>query len=417
MIRIGIIGCGRILNAHLQAYKRLRELGVDNFRITALCDLHEDNARMYLRRGEGPAPRPPLINAASGDIMSAPQTYLSDFQEDQDVQLFTDYRDLIDSDNVDAINDLTFVSLHHQIATAAFTAGKHLLTQKPLAITIRAGRQMVDLAQKKGVTFGVFENVRQKPEVRAAAWAARSGLIGKPEIAIMGSLGGIWSRDHVVADTPWRHQKLLAGGGATIDVGVHQIHWLRYILGEEVENIYATVRALEPVRYRRDLSGTILGEAKVDVDDTYIATLYFKNGVLGQLLFSWGLSPEFLDVPGLPVILGSKGSIRGNEIIYDDGHRIPLWEEFIKSLSDIDRENYFPIGLMDDFAIQQYDWLRAIQYGTDPETSAREGLYDLTCAYGMVESSNLNRRVSLDEISNGSVDFYQHEIDEYYGLI
>jgi predicted dehydrogenase len=416
MIRIGIIGCGRILNAHLQAYKRLRELGIDNFRITALCDVNEEFPRMFLRRGEGIPPRSPLISAAAGDILSAPQTYLSDFQDDRDVKLFTDFRQLIASDVVDAINDFSTVSFHHQIAFDSFNAGKHLLTQKPLAVTVRAGQQMVELANKKGLTFGVFENVRQMPEVRAAAWAVRSGLIGEPQIAIMGSLGGPWSRDQVVADTPWRHQKMLAGGGATIDSGVHQIHWIRYIVGDEVKGVNAIVKMLEPVRYRRDQSGNIIGDVKVDVDDTYFATLYFSKGGIGQLSFSWGLSSVPLDIPGKPVVFGSKGCIRGNEILFDDGSRVSLWDKFIGSISAKERELFFPLGLQDAFAIQQLDWLQAIDRGANPETSGREGLQDLACAFSMIESSNLGRRVSVEDVLDGTVDSYQREINEHYGL-
>ena len=67
----------------------------------------------------------------------------------------------------------------------------HLLTQKPLAISVRAGRRLVELARARGLTLGVFENVRQSPAVRAAAWAVRAGLIGNVQMAVMGGLGAV----------------------------------------------------------------------------------------------------------------------------------------------------------------------------------------------------------------------------------
>ena len=247
MIRIGIVGCGRILNAHLQGYKQLRERGIDTFRITALCARREEDALMFRRRGEGPPPRPPVLDPATGDPLAAPHTYVSDFQDDVEVAIFTDYRELIAGGSVDAINDLTTLALHHEVGAAALEAGQHLLTQKPLAISVRAARRLVDLARARHLTLGVFENVRQAPATRAVAWAVRAGLIGPVQVALMGSVGGLWSPDRIVAETPWRHQKLLGGGGGSIDIGVHQMHWLRYVVGE-VAAVSATARTFEPWR-------------------------------------------------------------------------------------------------------------------------------------------------------------------------
>ena len=152
MINIAIVGCGRILNAHLQGYKKLREAGFDNFRITALVARQREDALMFLRRGEGPTPRPPVLAPETGDPLAAPHTYLSDFQDDVEVKTYTDYRAMIADGVVDAVNDFTTLDLHHQVAEAAFQAGLHLMTQKPLAISVAAAQQMIRQARAAGVT-------------------------------------------------------------------------------------------------------------------------------------------------------------------------------------------------------------------------------------------------------------------------
>ena len=416
MIRIGIVGCGRILNAHLQGYKQLRELGIDNFRITALVARKEEDALMFHTRGQGPTPRPPVLAPETGDPLAAPHTYLNDFQDDVDVKVYTDYRQMIEDDVVDAVNDFTTLALHHQIADVAFDAGKHLLAQKPLAISVAAARRMVEAADAKNLTLGTFENVRQVQLVRAAAWAVEHGLIGDPQMALIGSLGGLWSPTKVVAETPWRHKKLLAGGGGTIDIGVHQMHWLRYVFGE-IAWVQAVTKTFEPVRHRFDDAGNVIETVDANVDDTYMAAVGFENDAVGQLLWSWALRGDELPIPDAPAFFGSKGCIKGDQLVDDNGNRESLIERFEREMSNAERAQFVPLGLTDPYAIQQLDWLRAIESGGQPETDGREGLHDLACAMGVIESSLLGRRVALDELLSGAVSEYQREIDEHYGLV
>ena len=310
MIRIAIVGCGRILNAHLQGYKKLRAAGIDNFRITALVARKREDALMFRRRGEGPTPRPAVLPPETGDPLAAPHTYLSDFQDDVDVAIYADFRQMLAEEDVDAVNDFTTLALHHEVAQECLPRGKHLLTQKPLAISVKAAQRMVRLAAENRLTLGTFENVRQSRFTCAAGWAVRKGLIGAPQMAVIGSLGGLWSPDRVVADTPWRHQKLQGGGGGSIDIGVHQFHLLRYVFGE-VAWVSGVAHTFEPVRYRRDESGRIIEEVRANVDDTYLAVAGFENDAIGQLLWSWAGHGEPLDIPGAPAFYGSEGLDQG----------------------------------------------------------------------------------------------------------
>ncbi len=420
MIRIGIVGCGRILNAHLHGYRLLREAGYDSFRITALCARKEDDALMFRKRGEGPPPRAAVLAPETGDPLAAPHIYLDEFQPDTDVAVFTDYRDMIAADVVDAVNDFTTLSMHHQIGAAAFDAGLHLLVQKPLAISVAAARLLVDKAEAKGLTLGLFENVRQSAGTRAASWAIRQGLIGDLQLALLGGIGGLWSPDKIVAETPWRHRKLEGGGGGAIDIGVHVMHMVRYVCGEVVA-VNGTVRTFEPQRY---LFGDPAAGPSVEanVDDTYLATVTCEGGALAQLMWSWAGHGEETSIPGAPVYYGSRGCIKGGEIVSDDGSRRNLqdtfWAEADSDLLDVQ----FPLvgpnetRLTDPFAIQQFDWLLAIARGGQPETDGEEGLRDLAAAFGMIESSALGRTVTMAELLSGAVRGYQQEIDDHFGL-
>jgi predicted dehydrogenase len=415
MIRIGIVGCGRILNAHLQGYRQLREAGIDDFRITALCARKREDALMFRRRGEGPPPRPPVLDPSTGDPLAAPHIYLDDFQPDADVAVYTDYREMIASGDVDAVNDFTSLFMHHQVGMAALDAGQHLLTQKPLAISVKAGRALVDTASAKGLTLGVFENVRQSLGTRVAAWVVRQGLIGDLQMALVGGIGGLWSPDKVVADTPWRHRKLLGGGGGTIDIGVHVMHLLRYVCGE-IQAVQGTVRTFEPTRAMRDSEDQTLETVAADVDDTYFATVLFENGAVGQMLWSWAAHGEPASIPGAPIFYGTKGCLKGGEVILDDGTRTSANDLFESQADQALKERFFPLGLRDPFAVSQYDWLRAIEQGVQPETSGEQGLRDLAASFAMIESSERQAAVTLDAVLDGRVDDYQAEINEYYGL-
>ncbi len=413
MIRIGIVGCGRILAAHLRGYRLLREAGIDDFRITALCDCEADNAGMYIRRGAGPKQRPPA-STTPGDPLAIGDEYLSDFQDDVDVEVFTDYERMITEGPIDAVNDFSIHALHHQVASAAFKHGKDLLTQKALAVSVRAALRMCEEAEANDRVFGVFENHRFNAVNRHLKWLFDSGRCGDLQMVLMGNMGSWWAPDRIVAHTPWRH-KLNEGGGITLDLGTHRFHVVRYIAGE-VENVQGRTAVLEPVRVTIDDEGKEIDRVECDADDMFCTSFKTGNGVLGDIFAGWaGHGGESVIGQG-PVFYGSKGRVSGNGVTFDDGSEASLSDLYDQYCEPDRKEKEFPLGLDDAFALLHYDWLDAVRQRREPETSGREGLMDLACAFGVLESDMAGRRLAIEDILSGKIDAYQKQINENFGI-
>ncbi len=416
MIRIGIVGCGRILAAHLQGYRLLKEAGFDGFQITALCARKENDALSYVKRGEGPAQRP-AVSDIPGDPLAVGGEYLSDFQPDVPVAVYTDYEKMIAEGPIDAVNDFTLHSLHHQVGEIAFRHGKHLMTQKPLAVTMEGARRMCRQAEEAGVTFGVFENARFRPATRRLKWAFSedgSGPAGAFQMALLGNVGTWWAPDLIVAETPWRHV-LEEAGGMALDLGPHMFDLVRYVAGE-VKNVQARTSVVERHRYLlRD--GERTGQIECDADDTFYCSFETEAGGSGTIFGSWGGHGTNTMVGEGPVFYGSKGRVTGDSI-HLDGQAEPqsLTALYAEHCPKEQQEKDTPLGLTNDFALNQLDWLQAIQEGRPPETSGHEGLMDLACSFAIVESAQAKRQVDVEEVVSGALRDYQKPLDARFGL-
>lgn len=408
MIEIGIVGCGRIMAAHLRGYRLLREAGVDDFRITALCSLSEDEARMYVRRGEGPPQRPPVSQFA-GDPLAVADEYLSDFQDDVEVHVYDDFRRMMAEAPITAVNDFTSHALHHQVAEAALGADKDLLTEKPMAVSLRAARKMCDLADAHQRVLGVFQSGRYMTRTRHLQWLFDSGRIGELQIILLGSVGARWAPNQVVADTPWRHRRV-EGGGISLDVGVHRFDLIRGLAGD-IQDMQARTAIVEPVRWGQN-------EERIDCDaeDTVYASFATEAGMTGEMTASWagrggGTMPGTGDV-----YYTSRGRVSGDEVTLEDGSTAILADLYEQECPADRKAHDFPMGFTDTFALAQHEWLQAVRERRPPETSGRDAMTSLACAFAVLESAQARRRVDVEEVLNGSLENYQQAINEHYGI-
>lgn len=414
-LRLGVVGAARILNAHLRGIKAIRDAGLTDVRVTAIAARRIEDAQTFRLRGEGPAPRPP-VSTNERDPLGAPHHYASDLHPDTLPNLYDDWRRMLEDDAVDAVLVLAPVGLHHTIALEAIAAGKHVLIEKPFAISVRAAHQIVDAAAAKGLVVGVAESVRYTEGTRAAHWLIQQGTLGALQLWISGGLGGgEWGPDRIVARTPWRHQKLPGGGGPSLDWGVHLFHNIRHLMGE-VQEISAYTAILEPERHDRDASGAIVASVKNEVEDAFFANLKFANGAIGTTFGGWAGRGAGSGYGKGATIYGTSGSLQGDEVTLDNGYQGQTIDLYRRGAGPDIIGHAFPAGIHDAFALEMLDFVHAIATGSAMEASGEEGLRDLATAYTMLESAALNRPVTVDEVLSDSVATYQQEIDDHYGL-
>ena len=414
MVRLGVIGCGRILPAHLRGLKEIRDRSRAEFEITALSARNLDDAKMFRSPEDGVAPRTPTARDQS-DPLSAPHMYVSDLQDSRP-EIYDDHRRMLDADDVDAVIILTALDSHHTIGEDCLAAGKHVIMEKPLAITVKAGRRLVDAAAKQGTVLATAEVIRYAEPIRAVHWAVADGRIGRLQSVLAGGMGSRdWSPDYIAAHTPWRHIKNRAGGGPSIDFGVHLFNMIEYQCGQ-IESVTAMVATTEPLRrYRED--APVTGNVENELEDVAMIAYGFESGAIGQFVLSWGAHGDVVAIPGGKAIYGSEGSIVGTEVTDDSGATADAVDLMLAHASKDDLERWFPAGMKDAFGLELLDWLQAIeQPGRTPEVDGAGGLRDLSVAYSALESAMARRQVTVEEVASGALGTYQRDIDEALGI-
>ena len=195
-MQFGLIGAGGIGKVRAQALSI-----TEGCRLSAVTDQDENRARE--------------LAAATG------------------AKAFSNFRELLKLDSLDAVIISTPPQFHLEIAVAAMKAGKHVLCEKPLANTVDAARRMVEAARLCGRTLATGFNHRYFEAVQFVKETLDSGMIG--ELDHIRAFAGHTGLSEFSA--PWMHDKKVIGGGALLDNGIHIIDLTRYLLGD-VEEVY-----------------------------------------------------------------------------------------------------------------------------------------------------------------------------------
>jgi len=385
---------------HVFGLKELKERHLNAFELEALCDLDR-------RRAE--------------DLALLCESHLGNRPK-----VFSHVEEMLSQvPGLEAIDVVTSPKTHHTIAKLAFEAGKDVMVEKPIALTIRAARLMVEEARIHGRILAVAENYRRDPQNRLVKAILESGVLGKPFLILQQSVGG----GNQILITPWRHLK--NEGGILIDMGVHYADLLRYLIGE-VEEAYGFIALKEAERVRRE-GGIVVEKVQATAEDTALGVLRFEGGALGQWTEVHGAWGEAL---WQRIVYCDKGSLkappdRSGKPVEVRMAMESLDEDALRKLADkaldgITKELFqgyrlgydMPFDQIDRklIALELYDFADSIRKRRRPEVDGSEGLKDLALSYALCEAARLGRPVALREIEEGLVEAYQESINKALGL-
>ena len=360
-MKTAIIGCGKVGHIHAAA---LRDLPESEF--TAVCD--QDDAR-----------------AAA-------------FAAQYGVRPYADAATMFVEAGVEAVVICTPHPLHAAPAILAAEHGVHVLVEKPLAASLADCDRMIAAAAKHGVQLGVVSQRRFFEPVLRMKAAVDAGKIGKPILGTVMMFS--WRDEAYYQSDPWRGKWSTEGGGVLINQSPHHLDILQWLMGpiEEISGEWAN-----------------LTHPYIEVEDTALATIRFRNGGLGNVVVS------LCQRPGIYTkihIHGSNGASVGTqtdggatfiagmsnvlEPPVNDVWTIPGEEALLASFQAEDTARFAQIDPTAHYHwLQDQDFLRAILEGRPLRVPAEEGRKVVELIQGIYQSGRQRRPVKFPVLASG----------------
>lgn len=300
-LNFAILGCGRIASRHVEALinnkKEVRLVGVYDVNSQHACD----KKKQYESQVVG-----------------------------SNVKIYIDYNELLNAQDVDVVTIATISGYHAKQAIDCLNYDKHVLIEKPMALSLEDADKIIEVGKKRNKKISVCHQKRFIPSVQKLKQAIDEGRFGR---LIHGTARTLWARDDdYYLQAPWRGTKAL-DGGTLINQCIHNIDLLLWLMGGEVERLYAE-------------TDTFI--KNIETEDFGAILIRFKNGAVGIIEGSVCVFPRNLEES--LSIFGEKGTVLikngqietwrfADEREYDDvkvnkdnsGHT-PLYKDLIDSI-------------------------------------------------------------------------------------
>ena len=345
MIKIGILGCGKIAQVrHIPEYAANPDCELAAF-YNPTRKRAEDMAVKY-----------------GGKVYDTPEELLADPE-------------------IDAVSVCAANYAHAELAIKAMRAGKDVLCEKPMAVTLEDCEAMVKVAKETGRTLMIAHNQRfAKAHVKAKA-LIDAGTIGR--IVTFHTTFGhggpeTWSINP--GKNTWFFDKSKAAMGAMADLGVHKTDLIHYLTGERVVRTTARVATLD----KRGENGELIG-----VDDNAMCIYEMTGGIVGTMTASWTF---YGAEDNSTVLYGTKGIMK----IYDDpAHSIVVTlADGTREMYDVEQiqtnDNQTKSGVIDA-------WIYCLKNRTAPAITGEDALYAMRAVFASLRSSELGAAVEIPE--------------------
>jgi predicted dehydrogenase len=336
-LKFGLIGCGRIAPRHAQSFAEI--------------------------------PDAELVAAA--DIIPS---RAENFHKQYGTEPYSDYRRLLERKDLDVITICTPSGLHTQMGIDALQAGKHVIVEKPMALSLESADALIAAAKTAKRKLCIVLQNRYNPPMLDLRHAVDAGKLGR---LMLGAATVRWYRPQEYYEDEW-HGTLVMDGGALMNQSIHHIDALQWLLGD-IQSIFA-------------FTGTLAH--KMEAEDVGVASIRFKNGALGTVEGSTLTYPENLE--GSVAIFGEHGSAKvGGTAL----NRKVFWKlagelEHEKEL--LTREQVDPpsvYGYSHRAVIM--DMVDAILTDREPKTHGLEGRRSVAVVLAIYESARTGKPVDM----------------------
>jgi predicted dehydrogenase len=331
--RIGLIGAGSIAGVHLDGYLRAPDA-----RVSAVADVDAEAARRYAERAGG-------------------------------AEVFADYRELLASTDVDAVDICLPHHLHAPAIIAAAAAGKHVLCEKPLCISLAEADEIAAAVASSGITLMCAHNLLFLPTVGPARELIREGRLGSLYTA---RTTDAFFSPADATNIGWRADRAQSGGGELLDTGYHPMYLLLYLLGSPPVEVAAMLS-----RHRLDF---------MEGEDSAQLLVRLADGVIGSIETSWAYEPA--GSTELFSVVGDRGSLwsDGRSLMFKERGRDPV------VIVEADADATEPITL------QVIDFVSCLRTGRRPLNTEVDGIAVLKVILAAYASAEGGRIVALADL-------------------